>query len=186
MSERETTAVVDGEALRLVMRRVPSPVTVVTAAVGEERRGITIGSFTSVSLEPPLVSFNVSRDAQMHAVITVADRFAVHLLSDRQDDLSNHFAVPDLSPHEQFGGIPHHLEPDGTPIVADVLAVLHCVPYAVYEAGDHSIVVGEVVRIDEGRDGSALLYYDRSYHTVGKAVTSNLFGPVNRSSSETP
>ena len=72
---------VDGETLRQVMRRVPSPVTVVTAASAEEVRGITIGSFTSVALEPPLVCFNVNHAAEMHNLPLAAPRYAVQVLS---------------------------------------------------------------------------------------------------------
>ncbi|NNE36302.1 MAG: flavin reductase, partial [Rhodothermales bacterium] len=64
------------------MRRVASPVTVVTAGRGDEARGITIGSFTSASLDPPLITFNLSRRARMHSLLPRTDRFVVHVLGD--------------------------------------------------------------------------------------------------------
>ena len=94
-----------GEAFRSAMRRVPAVVTIVTAARGEEIRGITIGSFTSVALEPPLISFNVGKEARMHGVITTASHFAVHLISQQQTHLCEHFATPDLTSAEQFGTV---------------------------------------------------------------------------------
>ena len=165
------------------MRQVPSPVTVVTVAGSEEMRGITIGSFTSVSLDPPLISFNVALDAQMHDLITQVDRFVVHVLSDEQAHLSNHFAIPDRRGAEQFADVSYRLNTHGIPILDDVLAVFHCILFAVHPAGDHSLVVGEVIEIEDGIAGRPLLYYNRAYRAVGTEVTANLLEPVNRNSS---
>lgn len=168
------------------MRLVPSTVTVVTAASESEMRGITIGSFTSVSLDPPLVSFNVSRDAQMFPVITGASRFAVHLLGEEQAPLSNHFAIPDISGWEQFENVAYHVDQHGTPILEDTLLIFFCSMYRVYEAGDHSIILGQVEEIELVREGGPLLYYDRSYRPVGDELNSTLFVPIKRVSSDTP
>ena len=165
------------------MRRLPSPVTVVTAGGVREPRGITIGSFTSTSLEPPLVSFNVELAAQMHDVLAAAGHYAVHLLGDAHAHLSDRFARPDRTGEEQFDGLAYHRDAHGTPVLDGVLAVLHCVPYAVYEAGDHSIFVGEVVDIEEGGPGQPLLYFNRAYRRVGEPVAPPAFlTPVKRSS----
>ena len=158
---------IDGDKLRMTMRRVPSPVTIVTAAGPDEMRGITVGSFTSVSLDPPLVSFNVALDAQMYDLIVEAEHFVVHILSDRQAQLSTHFAVPDRSGEEQFAPFPYRLDANGTPILEDVLAVFFCAHYATYPAGDHTLVVGQVFDIAASVDGSPLVYFDRSYRRLG-------------------
>ncbi len=168
------------------MRRIPSPVTVVTAAGGGQRRGITIGSFVSVSLDPPLISFNVSRDAQMHPLIVEASLFAVHILTGEQAYLSNHFAIPDLSGEEQFASVAYHLDDDGTPILEDVLAVFFCRRYAVYDAGDHSLLLGQVLNVTEQVEGNPLLYFDRSYRRVGEKIEAGVFTPMKRVSSDTP
>ena len=179
------TEPVDGESLRQTMRRVPSPVTVVTAATEREARGITIGSFTSVSLEPPLICFNVDRSARMHPVITEASRFAVHILGDHQAHLSDHFAIPDLSGAEQFESVAHRINAHGTPILDDVTAVFHCTPHDAFEAGDKTIIIGQVVEIDADVDRGAVLYYQRSYRAVGDEVRSTVLSPVKRASSDT-
>jgi flavin reductase (DIM6/NTAB) family NADH-FMN oxidoreductase RutF len=85
---------VPGDAFRAVMRRVPSPVVVVTAQGPREARGITIGSFTSLALDPPLVSFNVGCGARMHEVMEACDRFAVHVLGEEQTHLPNRCPSP--------------------------------------------------------------------------------------------
>ena len=177
---------IDGQALRQAMRRVPSPVTVVTAAGADEVRGITIGSFTSVSLAPPLISFNVDHAAQMHDLIVAAERFAVHILADTQAHLSNHFAVKDRSGAEQFASVAYRADTHGTPILEGALAVFHCTRYAVYPAGDHTLILGQVYQIDERAEGAPILYYDRSYRTVGAEPDVSAASVVKRGSSETP
>lgn len=169
---------VDGEALRKAMRHVPSPVTIVTVGAEDGIRGITIGSFASTSLRPPLISFNVSLEAQSYDSLRTASHFAVHVLSDEQAFLSDHFATPDLSSEEQFEGVPYRIQPDGTPIILDTLAVLYCRRHAVYEAGDHSIIVGEVEEIENGLEGQPLLYFDRTYREIGEEVQPSTFEPV--------
>jgi 3-hydroxy-9,10-secoandrosta-1,3,5(10)-triene-9,17-dione monooxygenase reductase component len=163
------------EAFRQVMRRVPSPVTVVTAATPVEMRGITIGSFTSVSLNPPLISFNVSHKSRMHAVLLEVERFAVHLLRAEQVYLSQRFAEAGLRGSEQFAGLAYRLDGYGTPILEGVLAVLLCRPYSKLEAGDHTIFVGEVCEIETSEDGSPVLYYNRAYRAIGETLAP---GPV--------
>jgi 3-hydroxy-9,10-secoandrosta-1,3,5(10)-triene-9,17-dione monooxygenase reductase component len=166
---------VDGECLREVMRRVASPVTVVTTGVDGERRGATIGSFTSVSLHPPLISFNVMRGTGFHDVLRRATHFAVHLLRDDQAEAAEHFARPDLSEADLFEGVPlrRGTLPGGVPLLRDALGILHCRVWEVVPAGDHDLFLGEVLRLDGAPvDGghSPLLYYARSYRAVGREV----------------
>ena len=80
--------IVDGERLRAVMRHVASPVTVVTFASEAGPRGVTIGSFTSLSLEPPLVCFNLNKESSVYEELTCAEAFVVHILADTQAYLS--------------------------------------------------------------------------------------------------
>src|SRR5687768_8762445 len=127
----------DGEALRKAMRRVASPVVVVTAEPrGGGPRGATIGSFTSVALDPPLVSFNVTHGTRLHATLSAADRFAVHLLAFDQAAAAAHFADPDLEGERQF-------EPFSTvragagapPVMEGTLGVILCRRERTFEAG---------------------------------------------------
>lgn len=157
--------------LRAVMRRVVSPVTVVTAAAGGVLRGATIGSFTSVSLDPALVSFNVQKGSALHDVLLAAEAFAVHLLGEDQADLAAHFAVPDVSSAAQFRDIDYRQSgPETPPVLRGVLGVLHCAAWARHDAGDHTLFLGAVARVTEGEAAGPLLYYDRSYRAVGDEV----------------
>ncbi len=153
------------------MRLVPSAVTVVTAAGSQEARGTTISSFTSVSMKPPLISFNVKQGRQMHQVLRDASHFAVHILCDGHSRLGDHFAVPDRSGCDQLAAVSHHRDGFNTPILEDAIAVIRCRRYASYEAGDHSIIIGEVSGVQHLSESPPLLYYDRSYRKLGNAVS---------------
>ncbi len=195
---------VTGNMLRAAMRRVPSPVTVVTAADPEVEgpaglRGMTVGSFTSVALTPPLVSFNVQRDATMHDLLRrEGARFAVNVLSEKQAALAVHFAVPERTGAEQFGPAPHRIGARGVPVLGGVLEVLHGRVEQFVEAGDHAVFVGRVTEIERGEEGAPLLYFESEYHGVGYEVgSSEGFSPealspagapseAKRASSETP
>jgi flavin reductase (DIM6/NTAB) family NADH-FMN oxidoreductase RutF len=164
--------VVDGAALRQVMRRVPSPVVVVTAPTeGGAARGITIGSFASLSLHPPLVCFNVTQTAAMHDPLLGAGRFAVHVLGEAQAHLAEHFALPSLTGAEQLAAVEHTHDAHGTPVLADVAAVLHCTLHTTFAAGDHTVVVGRVAAVDAPpNERGAVLYYQRAYRRVGEEL----------------
>ncbi len=170
----------EGEALRRVMRQVPSPVSVVTASDGNgEMRGITIGSFTSASLQPPLLSFNISRDAGIYDLLIRTDRFALHVLHEGQAHLSDRFATPDMPGAEQFRAIDYEVDVHGAPVLAEAMVVFLCLRHAVYDAGDHCIVLGLVTDIRKtDSDRRPLVYFDRSYRRVGKAAQPASFDPV--------
>lgn len=158
------------EAFRTAMRRVPSPVTVVTAADGGQMRGMTVGSFTSVSLVPPLISFNVSHDARMHDLITRVRHFAVHLLSDEQANLSTTFAEPDRSGAQQFEDVSYSLDKHGVPLIDGAIAVFHCASYARHPAGDHSLLVGRVLSVSPATGDLPLVYFNREYRVLGEGL----------------
>lgn len=175
---------VDAGTFRTLMRRVPSPVVVVTARNAQEARGITIGSFSSVALKPPLVSFNVGCESQMYDVMENCERFAVHVLSEQQAHLAKQFAVPNLSGSKQFESVPHSRDAHGIPILENVSAVFHCVPHDSLPAGDHVLYVGLVVDLEEHPDRGAVLHYKSGYRGVGSELRSTRLAPVNRASSD--
>jgi flavin reductase (DIM6/NTAB) family NADH-FMN oxidoreductase RutF len=175
---------VDGDVFRTAMRRVPTPVVVVTAKGAGEARGITIGSFTSVALDPPLVSFNVGRQSRMHDVMEACSRFAVQVLSEEQVHLAKRFAEPGLTGPEQFEAVSTTRDEDGTPHLDGVSVRFHCTSHSSIEAGDHTVYVGRVVAIDRPPNRGAVLYYQSSYRGVGSELPSTEFSPVNRVSSE--
>lgn len=175
---------VDPSTFRATMRQVPSPIVVVTASGDADARGITIGSFTSVALDPPLVSLNVGRESRMYDVMETCSRFAVHVLAEGQVHLAKRFAVPGLTSAEQFESVPHRRDAHGTPLLDGVSARLHCTPHDAVAAGDHVLYVGLVVGVDEQPDHGAVLYYQSTYRGVGSELRSTELSPVKRASSD--
>lgn len=152
---------IDSAEFRQLCGRFATGVIVVTTLADDGRPvGMTANSFTSVSLEPPLISVNIDHHAAMHRHISRAERFAVNILESRQEALSRRFAaeIPD-----RFDGVGYEAGEHGVPLLGGVLAVLECERHTGFEAGDHTIVVG---RVTGGRvgDGRPLLYYRGGYY----------------------
>lgn len=156
----------NAEELKEVMRLLPYPVTVITAAAGERKRGITIGSFTSLSMDPPLVSFNVTRDSQMHEILEEAVWFVVHIPGSGQQELCTRFALPDQGDEEQFENIQYQQDQSYPPVLEGVIAEIHCSIHKLIEAGDHSIIIGNVESIKRNREELSILYCNGAYQTL--------------------
>lgn len=165
MSARPPSAI-SGDDLRSLVQYVPSPVTVITAADQTEARGATIGSFTGVSLDPPLISFNVEKDSQIHDTLAGTLHFAVPLLGDEHAELCDHFAVPDQRGADQLEAVAYRSNEHGTPIFEAAPAVLQCRRHDAIKAGDHLIIVGWVLRMEERDETPSILYYNREYRSV--------------------
>lgn len=148
------------------MRQVASPVTVVTTGRGASARGITIGSFTSTSMEPPLITFNLSKGARMHELLPFEDRFLVHLLRFDQVGVSDHFAKTDSRLTSQFEDVEHAIDVSGIPTLPNVLALFRCKLYNVFPAGDHSLIIGLVESVEIDGVADPLIYCDREYKKV--------------------
>ena len=162
------------DALRHGMRHVPAVVTVVTISGSAGPEGITIGSFVSLSLDPPLICFNVSRAASIHDRFADASRFIIHVLREGQSHLSDRFAIPDLSGEEQFQDVDYELDEHGTPVLSDALVTFYCSRSDIQPGGDHSIVIGTVDRVEEGSPGRPVVYHQRAYHGVGERVAERI------------
>ncbi|MFG2680455.1 flavin reductase family protein [Streptomyces sp. NPDC048392] len=151
---------VDPPGLRRVCGLFTTGVTVITTGPEGEADGTTVNSFTSVSLEPPLVLFCLHQRSRLHALLTESGGFTVNFLSGRQQSLARHFAErrPDV-----LGGVPHHFTADGLPVLSEALAHLTCTTVDVHPAGDHDIVVGEVVELGAPEPGrEPLIFFDGS------------------------
>jgi len=159
---------IDRQQYKAVLRRWASGVTVVTTRAGEEIAGMTASSFTSVSLDPPLVLICADKRSNTLPVIERAGVFAVNVLAEEQHELSARFA---LAGNEalRFEGLACDRGPTGSPWLPGSLAVLDCRTVAAHEAGDHVIYVGEVqaVHIDDAQ--SPLVYYDAAYRRLAPA-----------------
>jgi len=156
---------IDSTLFRDILSQFASGVTVVTTRNGDTLHGLTVSSFCSVSLEPPLILVCIDKKASSHPVLQTSKRFAVNFLTAAQQDISNRFADPRRSPEERFQGLAVRTAVTQSPILPDVLAYLDCEVYAEYDGGDHTIFVGKVVAGEVG-EGTPLLYWNRGYREL--------------------
>jgi 3-hydroxy-9,10-secoandrosta-1,3,5(10)-triene-9,17-dione monooxygenase reductase component len=148
------------DLFRKVMGHFATGVTVVTVRQADGNPwGLTVNSFTSVSLTPPLVLFCVSHAAGSYAAFRDAEYFAVNLLTDGQEALSRRFAS--RSP-DRFEGVESRQGAHGAPLLAGCLGFLECRRVAAHEHGDHTVIVGEVLAA-EATGGNPLLFYRGAY-----------------------
>jgi flavin reductase (DIM6/NTAB) family NADH-FMN oxidoreductase RutF/DNA-binding IclR family transcriptional regulator len=149
------------EGFRKVLGQFPTGVAVVTA-VGADGQpvGMAVGSFTSVSLDPPLVGFLPARTSRTWPEIEQAGRFCVNILSDEQEALCRRFA---RSGEDKFAGVPWRLSPQGSPVLEGALAWIDCGLARVDEAGDHLIVLGEVRSMDSYGGPGPLVFFRGGY-----------------------
>jgi len=119
-------------------------VTIITA-VGADGRplGLTANSFASVSLDPPLVLWNMARDTDSFPQFESAPHFGINILSADQKELSRRFSAP---VEDRFDGVPWHAGTTGVPLIDGSIAHLECDTFARHEGGDHLIIVGRVTR----------------------------------------
>lgn len=165
------------ERLREVLGHFCTGVTVVTALDGDGRPvGFSCQSFVSLSLEPPLVSFAVSRMSRSWPGIQYADRFCVNILSADQETLCRRFADRGA---DRFAGVEWWPGPaTGSPRLAGALAWVDCTLDAVYPGGDHRIAVGRVRALGAAEEGTDPLLYFRSAFRTPAAVPAAVPAPA--------
>lgn len=160
---------VDPIEYRRVVGRYATGVTVVTTAVGGEQHALTCNSFASVSLDPVLTLFCVDKVARFHAAVLASGHWAVSVLTVGQEDLSRRFAVRGRPLEDDFSDVQHTVGPHtGAAVVDGALAALECRTVSTVDAGDHTVVVGEVLGVSvPERDVEPLLYYEGRYRRLG-------------------
>ncbi|HNP73479.1 MAG TPA: flavin reductase family protein [Kouleothrix sp.] len=161
-TELEQLMPIDEARFRQAMGYFASGVTVVTTEHNGEPYGMTVSSFSSLSLVPPLVLICIDKSAPTHQALLGAGKFVVNVLEKRQEHLSRRFAT---TSREKFKGVAWHSGTLALPVLDHVLAVIECRVHATIEAGDHTIFVGEVYDTDV-HEGAPLLYFRRGYHEL--------------------
>ena len=140
-------------------------VTVITTLDSNgEKVGITANSFSSLSLDPPLILFCVDSKINSFDAFENCANFIVNVLHEEQQDISNNFA---RSSDEKWDGVLHEFGKNGCPSFGNSIAVLECKKDAIHEGGDHLIIVGEVTNIKyDVENNRPLLYYNGSYSSI--------------------
>lgn len=152
----------DAATFRAVLGQWPTGVTLVTTVVDDVRYGVTASSFSSVSLDPPLVSVCLARSAFVHDLLARSGVFGVTILAKDHASLGQRFARFDPSV-DRFSGEEWETAKTGSPLLTSALGWLDCAVAHAYEGGDHTIFVGEVLAGATPRTTSPLLYHSRTW-----------------------
>lgn len=146
---------------RQVLGSYPTGVCVVTALSDTDRPlGLVVGSFTSVSLDPPLVGFLPGKFSRTWPLIEAVGHFCVNVLANDQEALCRQIAAPGP---DKFAGIEYTLSGHGLPVLAGATTRIECALHAVQEAGDHWFVLGRVLSLDVLREASPMLFCKGRY-----------------------
>ncbi len=152
--------VFDPAKFRQVLGHFATGVTVVTAAPDGEPVGLAVGSFSSVSLDPPLVAFFPDRTSSSWPKIQAAGSFCVNVLGEDQEGICRRFATKG---DDKFAGLGWTPAGSGSPLLDGVVAWIDCDIQSVSDAGDHYCVLGAVRDLGVGHDGGPLLFFRGGY-----------------------
>ena len=162
MAGAQAPSPIDSAEFRALMAHWPTGVSVVTAQDGALDAGLTVNAFLSVSLHPPSVLVSLTQDADTTPIIERTGRFAVNFLAADQRPLSERFARP-VPPAEKFVGTAVHRGVTGVALLDGTLGAVECRLTSRVASYDHILFVGEVVRVERGREAPPLLFFRSAY-----------------------
>ena len=154
------TGSLDPQSMREVMGHFASGVTVVTAVTDDGPIGFTCQSFTSLSLDPPLVVFAPGRTSRTWPQLRGIGRFCINVLAEGQDAVSQNFARTGV---DKFAGMPWTPSAHGSPVLDDVVAWIDAELWAEYDGGDHTLAVARVLDLGADERRRPLLYHRGEY-----------------------
>lgn len=154
----------DSEKLRRAMRAWTTGVTIVTASHAGQQYGMTVNSFTSISLEPPLISVALKQLTHTHDLVVKSGMFAVTILAAEQKELSDRFAGKFPNITDRFDGVQTERLPlMDAPVFSNGMAYLHCRVVNSIPAGENTLFVAEVTAAQGEGSGDPLVYHNREY-----------------------
>jgi flavin reductase (DIM6/NTAB) family NADH-FMN oxidoreductase RutF len=152
--------------MREAMRQWATGVAVVSSLHDGVQHGMTVSSFTSISLEPPLVLVSLSKEARTHDLVQRSGVFGVTLLHQSQQWISDRFAGRTSEDQDRFNGLETFALHTGAPFLQGGLSFLDCQVIASQDVGDHTLFIGQVVSLQSGPEGAPLIYYNRGYRRL--------------------
>lgn len=157
----------DTQAFRSALGKFATGVAIATTVDADGNYyGLTINSFNSVSLNPPLVLFSIDKSARVFQQFSACRAFGISILSTAQENLSNHFA---FLQKENFSSVQTYQLQTGVPLIQESLSAFDCELFAAHEGGDHMILIGKVVEF-VSQEGNPLLYYNGNYSMIEKST----------------
>lgn len=161
----------DPEQLRRAMRAWTTGVAVVTAQHGDQRYGMTVNSFTSISLEPPVISVTLKRLTHTHELVEASKEFSITILSAGQRDLSDRFAGKLPNIHDRFDGVSTETLRIPAPLIRDGMAFFNCRVLQAIPVGENTLFIAEVIAARGEGEGDPLVYHNRVFWKLGAAAS---------------
>jgi flavin reductase (DIM6/NTAB) family NADH-FMN oxidoreductase RutF len=152
-----------GEVLKHVMRSWASGVAVLTSSCMGAKAGTTVSSFTSLSLDPPLVLVNIAKENPLQTMITESGYFGLSVLADSQREISNLFAGFGKRIHDRFEGVKIFTLTSESPLILGAIAHLDCKVYNRFDLPKSVVLIGEVIDGTFAENDDPLLYFNRDY-----------------------
>jgi flavin reductase (DIM6/NTAB) family NADH-FMN oxidoreductase RutF len=173
---------IDVSAFKKAMGRFPSGVVIATTVDGAGRPwGFTASSFSSVSLDPPLILVCPAKAAECHAAFIAATVFSINMLGSDGEAMARRFATRGVSKFESDDVVPGE---QGLPLIRSAVATLICRKFADHDCGDHSLIVGKVQSVKLAEGGDSLVYYRQKYGCFAERPAREL-GRMTASASST-
>ncbi|MCE9498964.1 MAG: flavin reductase family protein [Leptospira sp.] len=157
---------INNQSFKNALSHFASGVTVITYSDSGSFGGLTVSSFSSLSMEPPLILFSINMTSPGLEKIRNSGAFAVNILATDQENLSNRFSKPGTDRNQLIHENGFALRETGSPLLNNCLASLECRTENIFEGGDHSIVAGRVIFSDSNDSLRPLLYYRRNYYRI--------------------
>jgi flavin reductase (DIM6/NTAB) family NADH-FMN oxidoreductase RutF len=159
----------DSREFRRALGCFPTGVAIITTRDAQGQPvGLTCNSFSSVSLDPPLVLWSLRTGSKSLAAFRANPAFAINVLADDQVDLSGRFANSAIA--DKFEGVAHSQGHGGVPLIEACVARFHCSTFAQHEAGDHVVFIGKVERFENERQEDPLVFYKGAYMMLTQSL----------------
>jgi flavin reductase (DIM6/NTAB) family NADH-FMN oxidoreductase RutF len=156
------------EKLRAAMRAWSAGVTVVTAVHEGHKHGATVNSFTSISLEPAIITISLQKSARTHDLITKSRTFGLTMLSAQQSKISDLFAGKMADVADRFANLETETLVTGSPLLVGGLAWIDCRVVQTFDAGNSTLFIAEAIAAQSAGDGLPLIYHNREYWSLSQ------------------
>lgn len=168
--ENSIRMTLESENLRAAMRAWSAGVTVVTATHEGHTHGMTVNSFTSISLDPALITISLKTGSRTQELVAASRAFGLTILSTKQAAISDIFAGRFTETEDRFAGLQVETLVTGSPLISGGLAWLDCRVVETYHAGMNTLFIAEVVSAREFGTGQPLIYHDRKYWQLSQLL----------------
>ncbi len=175
MTEQPSPAI-DIPSFRRCLGQFPTGVCIVSCIVDGEKLGMTMSSFNSLSLEPPLVLFSIAQSAKGLALWERAQGYAINILTETQQELSNRFARAGANKWE---GISYCHGGANAPVLTGTAGVIECIPYARHAAGDHRLFIAEVTSFQIYEERKPLIFCKGRYGSLRPTESTAALWPLD-------